>query len=723
MSTMRNSVLTAAAALLLAGCGGGDTVTGQPPTSTPDETIVATIVVQTDVTEIASDGSQSATITATFLDANNAVVSGVTGSMSADMNGLVVVASPESDTNGQIIGTLFTGGDTSLRTITVTVSVTNSDATTATSTITVDVVDPAASSPLNSLDLIVDANILDSSGANPVNLIAIARDTNNIVVEGVTVTFSTTSGGLQNVSNLTDASGQATAQLTTAGNKTNRTITVTAAAEGLTDTVNVSVLGTLIAIQGQSSMAFADTAEYDISVTDSSGAPITFEPVTVTSANGNALTSGGVPITGTVDTDASGLVSVFLTDSNGADDVLTATAAGATGTKNIAVSADSFAFQTPAASAEVDVNTVETITVRWMSAGTPVVGQQVTFSSNRGAITGSPATTDGSGDATVTITSAQAGASTILATTVGGPSAQRSIEFVATTPDTITVQASPSTVGPNETATISAVVRDDGTPPNQNLVKNVTVEFILTDATGGTLSAGEADTNSQGVASVVYTASDVPSGSGSITVEARVKASPAITDTVALTTASVPASIVLGTGNVITETADGTRYELPYTVTVSDINGGGVAGASVTLEIKSTDYYEGFWARGTDTWVQTINAFCTDEDANENGILDSGEDFNTSGFLEAANIAIASSPTVVTDETGVATFNIIYPQEFANWVTVRVTGTASVAGSESSRVRTLFLPIASDDIQLATTPPGVISPWGNGDSDCSTLGQ
>ena len=149
-------------------------------------------------------------------------------------------------------------------------------------------------------------------------------------------------------------------------------------------------------------------------------------------------------------------------------------------------------------------STTQTFTVRWLTNGSPVaVGTPVTFTTTRGTITGStglsqrPAATPSSRSA-----STSAGGASIVAGTVAGDTAARSRRVRCETAATIDVQASTFTVGPDEQATITAVVRD----PANNLVKNKTVTFTLTDVTGGTLSLASAVTDSQGRAQTVYTA-------------------------------------------------------------------------------------------------------------------------------------------------------------------------------------------------------------------------
>lgn len=81
-----------------------------------------------------------------------------------------------------------------------------------------------------------------SDGSNTATITALVRDATNNLIAGVPVTFTANSGGVAVTSGTTDASGAATATLSTAGDPTLRTIIVTATAGGMNATVNVQVV-------------------------------------------------------------------------------------------------------------------------------------------------------------------------------------------------------------------------------------------------------------------------------------------------------------------------------------------------------------------------------------------------------------------------------------------------------------------------------------------------
>jgi hypothetical protein len=85
------------------------------------------------------------------------------------------------------------------------------------------------------------ASTIPSSGTTTTTITAFARDASNNLIANVPVTFTATSGGLSGATLVTDANGAATATLSTAGDPTVRTITVTATSGTLTANVDVAV--------------------------------------------------------------------------------------------------------------------------------------------------------------------------------------------------------------------------------------------------------------------------------------------------------------------------------------------------------------------------------------------------------------------------------------------------------------------------------------------------
>jgi hypothetical protein len=562
--------------------------------------------------------------------------------------------------------------------------------------------------------------------------------------------FSANSGSLTVTQNTTDDSGQAIATLDPGGDFTNRTITVTAAAGSLSKTVDISVTGTSLTISGENSATLGDTTTLGITLTDSGNNPIPGKPVTVSSSAGNILSATSLT------TDASGQTSVDVTATQAGTDTITVSAQGVTKTKSLAISGDQFQMSTPAANADIDLGICQTVQVSWKQNGTAVNGGTVNFSATRGTlysnsgctVTANSTTTNSSGVATLYIVSSNAGPSTITAYVTNGPTTSRAVNFVATTPATIVLQASQTLIGPNDgseatpqQSVITAVVRDAG----NNLVKGKSVHFVIqNDSSGGDLTTSTAVTDELGRASTAYVSSAATTAQNGVVIRATVD-NTSITTTVSLTVSRSALFVRLGTGNNIDDIGE-TQYNKKYTVMVTDASGNAVQGAKINVSLNPEGYAKGVYAdNGNDQWAVNYSAAsCPSEDINQNGILDLGEDKNIDGKpdpgkdtnnngvldvgeedlgdgkLTPGNVVSVPS-SITTGADGTFEFDVIYAQTYANWVLVRLTASTTVAGTESSDSVVFLLPAAADDMNnTSNAPPGgnLNSPFGTSAS-CS----
>ena len=564
------------------------------------------------------------------------------------------------------------------------------------------------------VDVLASSPSLPSDTGQLVDLTVVVRDQNNVAVSGVTVIMSSDSGILTIADPITDSNGIVRATINSGGDPTNRAITIGADANGMIGTVVINVLGTTLSLSGPAALAEGDAAPYTIVLTDAGGNGIAGQTVDVTSSSGNGLASA------TLTTDISGQAQVVLTASAPGADTLTATALGISATQDLLVSDDSFALTAPLSGDEILLNTVVPVSLTWAISGVAQAGQIISFSATRGTLSAFSATTDAAGVATVSISSNNAGASVVTATNATGTTTGVQVEFIADVPDSIAVQASPFTIGPGEQSAVTAIVRDVA----NNLVKNVVVVFVLTDVTGGQLSVAQAITDSQGRAQTFYTASSSTSANNGVTITASVQANPAVNGTVSLTVAQRELFMSIGTGNSIFE-PNTAQYRVEFIVQVSDSQGNGVEGVAVQVGLLSDNYYKGFWTfdQLIGAWVQIVTAGpCVDEDSipptDRNGILDPGEDFNNSGFIEAGNIATAvpqtgSGGTFISDIGGFGVVDVLYPQDHARWVDVTLTATTSVQGTEFASSSSFNLSINGDDVDDENeSPPGASSPFG-----------
>jgi len=377
---------------------------------------------------------------------------------------------------------------------------------------------------VSAVNVLTSSPSLPSDAGQQLVITVVVRDTNNVAVAGVTVIMSSDSGILTIADPISDANGIVRATINTGGDPTNRTITVSADANGTIGTASFSVLGTTLSVSGPTALAQGDAASYTVVLSDAAGSGISGQTVDVSSANGNTLAAGSLT------TDISGQAQVTLTASAAGADTLSAMALGLTATQDINVSDDSFSLTAPLNGDEILLNAVVPVDLTWSIGGVAQAGQTISFSATRGTLSAFSAATNAAGIANVSISSNNAGASVITATNSAGTTTGVQVEFIADTPDNIAVQASPFTIGPGEQSAITAIVRDVA----NNLVKNSVVVFVLSDFTGGQPSVAQAVTDSQGRAQTFYTANLTTSANNGVTITASVQANPTINGAVSL---------------------------------------------------------------------------------------------------------------------------------------------------------------------------------------------
>jgi len=599
--------------------------------------------------------------------------------------------------------------------VTATLSTGESDSTTFSSTGSTTVSEEPAS-----LELFADSIQLASSGSDEVELIALVKNEQSVLMEGVEVSFSAATGDgveLQLIQPETAADGTARAVLTSQNDKSNRTITITAGAGSLTQTVDITIAGTEVTINGASSVILNNSVDYTIRVQDSDGTLILNQNVVLSAVNGSLSST-------TVNTGANGQATVTYTASTSGQDTITASALNAETSFTVQVQQDEFNF-VDLPEEEVPLGQSQTITVQWRQNNTPVVGRDVTFSASRGQIAGdATVTTDANGQASIDISANNAGISAITASANDGSgnvlvSALTQIEFIATTPHTLIADASPDILGPDgQTSTISAVVRD----VNGNLVKNSVINFTVSDVSTGFVSPSQATTDSKGIATTVFTSGSV-STLESVAITAFVADDQAIADQVTLTVGARAFDISLGTGNEIEEPTS-TSYLKRFGVFVSDSAGQPVSGVNLTASVtpakyvNNGEYRTGFWVYNDDEsqWIAIVNQNCLTEDINDNGILDTtptDEDTNGDGMLTPGLVGTItfSNGNAVTDENGYAELEYRYPSSYAVWYDAVISVFGQSTGSEAQASMNYTLDISADDVtDEGAAPPA--NPFG-----------
>ncbi len=572
-----------------------------------------------------------------------------------------------------------------------------------------------------SLELFASSIQLASSGNGEVELIAVVKNEQNILMEGVSVDFAANQDAqLQISQGVTSADGTARAVLTTL-NKALRTITVTASTLTLEETVDVQVVGTEINLNAPSSVIINDTSPITILVADSDGKGIANEVVELTTTIGTLSDT-------TPTTDVNGQVTVEYSSNASGVDTIGASALNVTNSIDIAIQEDDFSFSS-VPTEEVPLGQNANLTIRWYRENAPLVNGTVTVTASRGSLVTNVVQTNANGLATFQISSNNAGLSSLSAIGVDGNgdevTARAEVEFIALDAHSINVDASPDLIGPEgETSTITAIVRD----VTGNLVKNKLVNFELEDASNGFLRDASATTDSNGIASTVYNSGAV-SSEDAVRVDAIVADNQSVTGFTTLTVGERAFDLSIGTGNSI-ESPDASTYLKTFSVFVSDSVGQPVSSADLTISstpVKFSQggtYRKGFWQwnPAIEIWENFTTAVCNNEDINGNGILDAGEDENgdgelTPGIIGTVNFANGNS---VSDSNGQAIAELRYPKQFGPWTDVELTVFGNSAGSEAFDSLKLTFPVAAEDITEEDSPPPP-NPFGSGQNCTDTL--
>lgn len=623
-----------------------------------------------------------------------------------------------------------------------------------------------------------DKTSILTDNATTATLTATLVDSSNALMSGVDISFSTSSGNLNVSTATTDANGQATVTLRSGlANFSNRTALVTASVSGQAASIPILIQGSTLALTlSASSVAVGATTPVTATATATDAGGLGKSSQTIRFSIGAASTGTGTLSAATLTTNASGIATpLTFTPTAAGTVVLTAEwldatgAVTATATQSIDVTATgtSFAITTPAvnptALSTAGVQAIA-VTVPALIAGTGVFS--VRLSATSGSLTGTnPVTTSSSilqtpisnAVAAIYTAPANSGSVTVQVDALDSAGATLSsltrtfvISATAASAAQIFLNASASTISPSSGSTIStltleATVRD----AFSNAVGGAPVMFGLIGTTGSgeTVSPAVVYTNSTdslGIASTTFSAGTLPTlasiyARSSIVGQVCTGVMPdpiatetnLLCDTTELKVSSKAASITIGFGTTIEDTANSTQYKMPGSVLVVDSNGSAVAGETVTLTVFPARYRNGsiyaiqFWNGTAFEWqcggpydtLGNITSFTDNEDINRNTILDDGtlapaED--TTAPMTAAQTAALAIPdnmlispaqaaggavpmTVTTDSSGSATFYLQYPKSSAWFIEDEVTARVTVSGTESMAKINYTLPMSVSD--------------------------
>jgi len=216
-------------------------------------------------------------------------------------------------------------------------------------------------------------------------------------------------------------------------------------------------------------------------------------------------------------------------------------------------------------------------------------------------------------------------------------------------------------------------------------------------------------------------------------------------DDVSIVVSGAVANISIGYSTVISSAGDDTLYEQPISVLVADTNGNPVPGTLVSLSLRPTLFYTGYWwLSPIGGWVVVKDNPCDgtpfdgthttpfefiNEDLNGNAILDvvDGEDeldryslpysdlppyfydgdgyttgwevpgLNDGQLTPGQSVAGTIPSSVVTDDDGVAIFTLTFQKEYSVWVEDQIVATAMVFGTEYITKSRRVLPLMTSE--------------------------
>jgi adhesin/invasin len=580
-----------------------------------------------------------------------------------------------------------------------------------------------------------------SDNSDSVTITATALTSGNAVVSGVAMTFSSTSGQISTSTGTTDNSGKVSFSFSGGTEGFNRTATITASVTGtaVSNTMPIQITGSTLTLNAASTSLTAGTpVALTIVAKNAGNNPVSGQSLRYSFSVGTGNLS---PTTGT--TDSSGTATVNVTGtSSGALNVLVewmngaTVTASATQTFTVAGAAGgSLSVTTPATSpfgvymgatqpvvvnVPATINSVAVDRIRYVSTLGNWQGGTSVLTVLRTGATDTQTFVPGSinaGNANV-----QIDALDVNGTVLGSAAIVLAISSPAANANGITLQTSQSVLTPGATTTLSAFVRDIFNNP----VGGANVQFSLVSSSGTGESilpvliatdTTNSATTQMGRAKATFTAGSSTTQGASV--RATVSGTLIFADA-PITVGGTAGSIAITTSTKMSSVNSDTSYNIPVTVFVTDSNGGALQGAVVSLSLWPHRYYKGvraancapiYLGSAVGPPVVIYTEFPNEDAANENLILDAGEDtdgpggYSVGGFgapdgkLWPPLASAGSIPsTVTTGADGTATFNWIYPKEYAHWMTVRLRATTQVQGNQSQAVTYLFMKVLATDV-------------------------
>jgi len=588
--------------------------------------------------------------------------------------------------------------------------------------------------PVAGISLGTDATTVKSDNSDSATITAIALDSSNAVIEGVTISFSATGGAISASSAKTDASGKAVIKFSSGTlDQSNQVVTITAAASGKTAQIPLQVVGATLTMTSTTANLPSDgsgAATLTVLAKNAGGVPVRNMNIALAVSGAGSVTLSAT--TGTTDVagklrDAAGN-EVTVKGALAGTATVTAQGMGTTASLAYTVSGPAVGvFSITAPTMDLaSCSTASTIDVE-VAVPDATATPNVTFATTLGVWDGGTAVmTKAVNPATkkvkATLSSLKAGLATVQAYNPLVPATTDSMGVAFYAPASTAAQISLqsgvsvlglSTGGLTKTTTLTANVRNVAGAP----VGEAAVAFSIANPTGGGefISPVVAYTQPTGLATATFTSGSVSSGAKGVQINAQVVgAAPVVAaPPIAIVIGGTAGSVVIGPGSKIT-VLNATTYSLPMSVLVADSSGSAVAGATVSLKMWPVQYSTGAWYNSLVydpdnpakvLYKSYITGTFDNDDVNENLIRDSGENSDPYGALRPPNSAAGSLPaTVTTDANGVANFNLTYLKGSAVWIKDRIRASALVLGTETTSSITFTLPAERTEAEAGELP-------------------
>lgn len=527
--------------------------------------------------------------------------------------------------------------------------------------------------------IVLSSDTIANTGASTVTATVTVVDANRAGVSGATVTVGVNNNAVVSTSSTTtDATGKVTASIGIGADRTNRDITVTATAGGISRTATLKVVtdpgsGTPLA----SDLSLVLSAP---SITNGGSATIT---ATATAVDSNRNVVAGTPVTFSVDASATATVSGSVTNAAGvvtavigigsdrSNRVVTVTATAGTlvRTASFAVTGAKLSASASPLVVAGTANIIEYTLVDFNAIA--MVGQTISVTGNGlSSVTGK---TDLNGKFRYAYTAPTAtGSLTIVATAAGEQSTQQvtvsaagsGIPPALEVPQSASVTPTPTVVTVNTvgSTTNQVELRALFVGANNRPIKNVRARFDLAgnaNNTDGVVSVvgSYAYSDDNGIARATFTPGQRSSPTNGVTIRVCYDvvdfATPGPTScdgavnsaTATLTVSSEALAVSIRTNNEVKQGRNGLTYIKEYVVMVVDSAGQAKPDVQITPSVDLTGYYKGFyswngtfWAQSvtlanTEKYVWTGSAWAPDTGAAE--VICPNEDVNRNGIREA----------------------------------------------------------------------------------------